>query len=47
MEESAQYADEIPAKLRSISYSLRIPVPDEQFNTMVDRLDVAHDAALL
>ena len=36
-EESAQYTDEIPAKLRSISYSLRAPAPDKQVNTMVDR----------
>ena len=46
-EESAQYTDEIPAKLRSISYSLRAPAPDKQVNTMVDRLVAAHDAALL
>ena len=47
MEESTQYTNEIPAKLRSVSYNLRTPAPDKQVNTMVDRLVAAHDAALL
>ena len=48
---SDEYADfdgeDIPAQLRSVSYSLRTPAPDKQVNTLVERLVAAHDAALL
>ena len=40
-------SEDIPAQLRSVSYTLKAPAPDKQVNTLVERLVTAHDAALL
>ena len=46
-EESSFTGEDIPSKLRTVSYSLRAPAPDKNVNTIVERLVAAHDAALL
>ena len=33
--------------MRYVSYSLKEPAPDKQVNTIVDRLVMVHDAALM